>query len=66
MGRAIQSGRTDDNPETIKKRLETFEKETIPIIKDFESKGNCIKIDATKSKKDVYEDLKEKLSSYNV
>lgn len=50
MGRALQSGRSDDNPETIKKRLETFENETIPIVKDFESKGNCIKIDATKSK----------------
>jgi len=25
MGRALQSGRSDDNPETIKKRLETFE-----------------------------------------
>ena len=50
MERAKQSGRSDDNPETIKKRLETFEKETIPIVKDFESRGNCIKVDATKSR----------------
>ncbi len=66
MERAKQSGRSDDNPETIKKRLETFENETIPIVKDFEGRGNCIKVDATKSREEVYKELREKLSSYNV
>lgn len=36
MERAKTSGRADDNPETIKKRLDTFEKETLPIVKSFE------------------------------
>ena len=35
MQRAKTSGRADDNPETIKKRLDTFEKETLPIIEQF-------------------------------
>lgn len=66
MERAKLSGRSDDNPETIKKRLETFENETLPIVKDFDNKGNCIKVDATKNREKVYEELREKLSSYNV
>lgn len=32
MDRAKTSGRADDNPETIQKRLDTFEKETKPIV----------------------------------
>ena len=32
MERAKTSGRVDDNPESIKKRLELYEKETIPVI----------------------------------
>jgi adenylate kinase family enzyme len=35
MERAKTSNRADDNPETIKKRLETFEKETLPIVESF-------------------------------
>ena len=41
-------GRADDNEETIKKRLATFEKETKPIVSYFEKKGNLIKIDGMK------------------
>lgn len=48
--RGKTSGRADDNPETMKKRLATFETETMPIIQRFIEKGNCVKIDATKSK----------------
>ena len=35
-------GRADDNEETIKKRLTTFEKETKPIVSYFERQGNLI------------------------
>lgn len=66
MERAKSSGRSDDNPETIKKRLETFEKETLPIVKDFETRGNCIKIDATKNRDEVYIELQAKLEEFNV
>ena len=66
LGRGKDSGRADDNPETIKKRLETYENETLPVVKDFESKGNCVRIDATKGKEEVYEEIKEKLREANV
>ena len=53
MERAKTSNRADDNPETIKKRLDTFENETKPIVDSFERKNNCIKIDATKDRENV-------------
>ena len=49
MERAKTSGRADDNPDTIKKRLETFENETLPIVHTFENKNNCIRVDASKN-----------------
>jgi UMP-CMP kinase family protein len=52
--RSKTSGRSDDNPETIMLRLQTFEQETLPVIKKFEERNNCIRIDATKSREEVY------------
>jgi UMP-CMP kinase len=66
MERAKTSGRDDDNPETIKKRLDTFEKETLPIVKSFEERNNCIKVDATKTIPEVYKELQTKLGEVNV
>lgn len=54
MERAKTSGRADDNPETIKKRLDTFTNETLPIVKSFEERNNCIRVDATKTIPQVY------------
>jgi UMP-CMP kinase len=48
--RSKTSGRADDNPETIKKRLATFTNETVPVVKEFELKGKVIKVDASKGK----------------
>jgi adenylate kinase family enzyme len=66
MERAKTSGRSDDNPDTIKKRLDTFTNETVPIVKSFEEKNNCIRVDATKTVAEVYEELKNKLTQANV
>merc|ERR1712226_369899 len=46
-------GRADDNEETIKKRLNTFETETIPTIAKLKESGNVRTIDASQSKDDV-------------
>ena len=35
LNRAKTSGRVDDNEETIKKRLKTFEKQTLPVLEVF-------------------------------
>jgi adenylate kinase len=40
--------RSDDNPETLKKRLEAFHKSTDPVIHYYEKKGILCRIDASK------------------
>jgi len=44
LGRALSSGRADDNEETIKKRLVTFHQCSEPVIQKYTSK--CVSIPA--------------------
>ena len=37
--RAAEHGRADDTPEAIAKRLETYEKETAPLLDIYEARG---------------------------
>ena len=53
-------GRADDNEETIKKRLTTFERQTKPIVSYFEKKGNLIKIDGMKTVDEISKDIADK------
>jgi UMP-CMP kinase len=53
-------GRADDNEATIAKRLDTFEKETKPIVSYFEKKGILIKIDGMKTVDQISEDISAK------
>ena len=52
-----KEGRSDDNEATIAKRLETFEKQTKPIVSYFEKKNILIKIDGSKSVDEVHADV---------
>lgn len=62
--RSKGSGRNDDNIDTLRKRFETFNKETMPIIELYESKGKAKRINALKNIDEVYEDVKKALESY--
>ena len=53
--------RSDDNEETISKRIEFFEKDTVPLIKNYEDNGKLIKIDASKGIDEVFEEIKTKM-----
>ena len=61
IDRGKTSGRADDNIDTIKKRFETFTKETAPILSKYQKEGLVIKVNAEKTKEEVYKDLKEQL-----
>jgi len=39
MGRAVDSGRSDDNPEVIKKRIEVYHELTKPVIQFYEERN---------------------------
>ena len=43
--RAAEQGRADDTPEAIAKRLETYEKETAPLLDTYKSRGQLVAID---------------------
>ena len=44
LERGKTSGRVDDNEETIRKRLQTFQKSTLPVIQHYEAKGKVKKV----------------------
>lgn len=54
LERAKTSGRSDDNPETIKKRLTTFHTLTKPIIDFYSSKNQVVTINADGSIDEVF------------
>lgn len=56
--------RSDDNVETIRKRVRTYAESTKPIIELFDGKGMVKKIDATPSADDVYTVVKSTFAEY--
>ena len=58
LSRGKTSGRTDDNAESIRKRLVTFHKESMPVVEHYEKQGRVFHIDATKSPDQVFVDVK--------
>ena len=50
--------RKDDNPDSLKVRLEEYHKTTQPVIEYYEEMGIVRHIDASKSKDEVYEDTR--------
>lgn len=53
--------KSDDNVETITKRIEFFEKDTVPLVKYYEDNGKLIKIDASKGVDEIFEEIKTKM-----
>ena len=54
-GRLIQ--RDDDGPEAIKKRLETYRKETAPLISYYDKRGILLKINGEQPIDEVFKDV---------
>ena len=53
--------RDDDKPETIAKRLDTYQAQTAPLIEYYGGKGILIKVDGDRPVEDVYVDVKKEL-----
>ena len=58
LHRAETSGRADDNEETIKKRLVTFNEKSKPVLDYYATKHLAHKIDADRSVDDIYAEVK--------
>ncbi len=53
--------RDDDKPETVKARLEVYEKQTAPLIGYYENKGILVNIDAVGTIGEDFEKIKKVL-----
>lgn len=54
--------RADDNPETLKKRLEVYHEQTAPLLPYYQSKGLLLRVDGMKSINEVTEQIDRLLS----
>ncbi|KAG8525410.1 bifunctional uridylate/adenylate kinase [Bacidia gigantensis] len=59
INRGKTSGRADDNEESIRKRFKTFVETSMPVVEHFEKQGKVVKVMATKSPDEVYEEVKK-------
>jgi len=59
MERGKTSGRADDNVESIRKRFRTFVETSMPVVDYFEGQGRVVKVLATRSKDEVYGDVRK-------
>lgn len=57
--------RKDDNEETVKERLDVYEKQTQPLIEYYREKGKLIEVDGTKDINEVFNDIREMLGRCN-
>ncbi|MDD5331839.1 MAG: nucleoside monophosphate kinase [Candidatus Nanoarchaeia archaeon] len=55
--------RIDDKPKFIKKRLEVYKKETIPVVRFFEKKQKLVHVDGNKSVKNVFNQINKILKN---
>ncbi|KAJ8978604.1 hypothetical protein NQ317_010062 [Molorchus minor] len=62
---ASGSGRSDDNLDSLNKRLNTYLNETKPIIDYYENLNLVRRIDATRLVDEVYEDVKKVFQEVN-
>jgi thymidylate kinase len=63
MKRGETSGRVDDNEESIKNRLETFHKQTKPVIDHYDKQGKLRRINAEQTPDKVFADIKKALDN---
>ena len=63
LERAKTSGRSDDNPEALKKRFDTYLKETQPVVDYYDKLGLTRKINAERSVEEVYADTQKVLDT---
>ena len=64
LKRGETSGRTDDNPDSIRKRFHTYLESTLPIIDRFAKEGRVQRVLATASVDEVYRVVKEIFATY--
>jgi adenylate kinase len=55
--------RADDNAETVKSRLETYERQTRPLLDYYEQSGRLRRVEGTREVDAVYADIEKAVNS---
>jgi adenylate kinase len=55
--------RADDNEETVKARLETYEQQTRPLLEFYEKAGALSVVDGTRSPEEIYKEIESLVTS---
>jgi adenylate kinase len=55
--------RADDRQEKVRVRLETYERETAPLLDYYQSTGRLHRVDGTQSPEDIYGDIEQILNN---
>ena len=55
--------RADDNPETVEARLETYERQTRPLLDYYKAQGVLKAVDGTREPEAIYEDIEKIVTS---
>ena len=64
LKRAAEEGRPDDTLEVIERRLETYDRETAPLVEYYRtSRGNVVGIHADRAIDDVFHEIEQSLSA---
>lgn len=64
LERGKNSGRVDDNIETLRKRLETYKTESLEVINYFREQGILKEVDSNRSRKEVFDDIVDIFEEY--
>jgi adenylate kinase len=62
-GRAKAEGRADDNPESVRKRLEVYDEQTAPVIDYYRHQSKLTAVDGVGSMEEVFARIVEALES---
>jgi len=61
LSRAALEGRSDDTPETIQLRLDTYHRETKPIVEHYRTTGKLVPVHAERSIEEVSSEIRDAL-----
>ena len=64
MQRSESSGRTDDNIETLRKRLQQYREQQIPIIEIYAKQDKVWEINGLQEIDAVFSDVKKAIANY--
>lgn len=62
QGRAVEEGRTDDEPEAIARRLALYHELTEPVVEHYRSAGSLAVVDGERPVEDVEADIRRSLA----